>query len=664
MQNTYNFNPNNLTNIASNAEKIDSLNSNIDQLQDTLKSIGIDDPLSVEGPITLDALNTNIQSNLSNINKIDKKTDDLFNVNFQAFFDDSQKSDSNLSFLSKNINHIDIANKFDGTETINLDTLTGKSIYANDVYLENYYKGLSEIIGSNQPIVNAFNDTIERHLPTSDQSTVDYLEKRKLDENDLNRQKLLNLKSTRGLDNLQKSRLTDSSEFVKFKPGADLHVSDNMNRDGISYGGNIFVSSFDNIGELGYVFVNGQKTSQVEYDNLKHPTFSKFTNFEQEVVPNSLGEKLRHLDGKIDSVDQRFIDKENAGGVSKTQIYNALHGNTNSEKYNVESWARGGGNGLRIENLYTGMYQDQEYCFGGDGIYNANNLPENRPKCQTVNQRLESLENLDSQTGFTNTIGQSLSSLSGEIGDASTNLTFRNPTVNFNAIQASTLHGNNSSFGNMNSEYISFSNLENLRFKDSVAGTLRPVKDVVLLKNETPYVSDITKTTNATTFTLRNKSDQQEIFTIPDKSSSHLTSLKRDTYTAPNPEYSQYTFNRGTAGDTDIIRTPHKCIHNVELENDTATKTKKLNFKQINLRLDGSLGNPNNEDISVDISPDMDYIKQELGFGIGRDDNNTIRIGDGCLKLEDRVLKLCNANCSSCTTVWDHTQAPTPTLPT
>ena len=60
----------------------------------------------------------------------------------------------------------------------------------------------------------------------------------------------------------------------------------------------------------------------------------------------------------------------------------------------------------------------------------------------------------------------------------------------------------------------------------------------------------------------------------------------------------------------------------------------------------------------------MDYIKQELGFGIGRDDNNTIRIGGGCLKLEDGVLKLCNATCSSCTTVWDHTQAPTPTLPT
>jgi hypothetical protein len=667
MQNTYNFNPNNLTNIASNAEKIESLKSNIDQLQDTLKSIGINDPLSVEGPITLDDLNTNIQSNLSNIRKIDQKTDNLFNSNFQTFFDNSQKSDSNLSFLSKNINHNEIANKFDGTETLNIDTLMSKNIYTNDIYLENYYKGLSEIIGSNQPIVNAFNDTIERHIPTSDESTVDYLEKRKLDLDELNRQKLINLKSTRGLDNLQKSRLMDSSEFVKLKPGADLHVSDNMNRDGISYGGNIFVSSFDNIGELGYVYVNGQKTSQVEYDNLKSPTFSKFTNFEQEVVPNSLGEKLRHLDGKIDAVDQRFIDKENAGGVSKTQLYNAIHSGTTADKYNVESWARGGGNGLRIENLYTGMYQDKEYCFGVDGIYNANNLPENRPKCQTVNQRLENLENLDSQTGFTNTIGQSLSSLSGEIGDSSKNLTFRNPTVNVNTLQASTLQGNDATFTNVNSEYISFSNLENLKFKDSTTGRLKPVQEVVLMKNENPYVSDITKSANATTFTLRNKSDQPEIFTIPDKSASHLTSLSKQVFTNPNPEYTTYTFNRGTPGSTEIIRTPHKCIHSVALENNADTKKKTLKFNKINLKLDGTLGDPENEEIPIDISPDMNHIKEELGFGFGRDDNNTLRIGDGCLKLENdptgRKLKLCDKYCANCTILWDHVQAPIPTLP-
>lgn len=649
MLSSYNFDINKLNTISSNSDEITSLSSNIGDIQATLASIGLND-ISVEGPVSLGELNTNISLNNTKIETLNTKTDTLFDTNFSTYFNSNQHKLENINYLSDNIDHTKLANKFIGNESLTLKDVNASNVYADDFILNGRYESVSDFINNNEPIIDSVKDTIQRHLPASETGTVGFLETRKLDSQNLNIQKLVNLKSLSGVDDDAKENLNDRSEFIKLKPGADLHLTRAEDRDRIAYGGNVYISSLDDIGEIGYKTINGEETSIVEYDERNRPMFSKFLNIDGEFEDNTVGKNLQDIRESVVRVNNRFDAKDNAGGITKTQIFNAIHSpSDNKGNYDEENWAKGD-NGIRIENIYTGSYTNKNHCYNDDGFYDPNKFN----KCKTVDARLENLELLNFDSREDTNMRQYMSTLDGTIGSVSTNIKLNNPQTEMNKVLATDVNAREIKASKITSQMISFSNIDNIKYYDESAGREKPFGDLFVKKTDS-YVSDITQNAdNNTVFTIKNKNEIGEsVIAIANKLDSDVKNI--DMINTYKPEYKKYRFNKVNSDSTEI-KVPDKFTTNALYDDSSKT----LSFT--NVTLNNTLNNnaPSAyEDVVVDLAPDYENIKTNLGF-----DGNRLKIGRNCLKVDPskKQLSICDEDCDNCVPLWDHNQAPPPII--
>ena len=425
MLDKYKFNPIDLSSIKSNSDSIGVISSNIYSLQTTLAQIGIDDPLTIGGPISLAQLNESIQSNQASISSIDSKTNNLLpTTSFNSYFDSRLSSNSSLDFISSNIDHNTILSKFnsDVNTTLNVKDLTVvNDMHINDIMLSGLPKSMKEIVNSNDQILNGLDVNIAHLIPgegNRDQTIGDlYDYTLTLDPEEIKQQKLMSMRSMSGVDINDYRSLEDKSEFVRLKPGANFHLSRNseqIGRTNIDYGGRIYLDSLNDIGQI----KRNEITYEIEYDEFKRPKFAEFQDTNGSNQPLSIGHTFEHLDSKIDEVDSKIDNIVAASWVSKNAVFNALHPSSSkltapNGVYTKEPWVNSG-IGLRIENLYTGEYGNADFCLNS-GRYDENkNL-----KCKSVDKRLESLEILgdNSQTTINDQISTYMSTLAGTCQD-------------------------------------------------------------------------------------------------------------------------------------------------------------------------------------------------------------------------------------------------------
>jgi hypothetical protein len=670
MLDKYNFNPMDLSSIKSNSDYIGVISSNISSLQTTLGAIGINDPLTIGGPISLADLNESIGSNQKSIEEIALKTN-LFlpTTSFNSYFDSRLSSDNSLNFISSNIEHNIIVSKINNDSNIDLnvkDLSVENVMNVNDITLSGIPKSMKEIVNSNDQILDGLDVNIAHLIPGDDDNIGDLYDPL-LTTDDIKQQKLMNMRSMGGVDNEAKSELTDKSEFVRLKPGANFHLSRNSEQIGrnanmLDYGGRIYLDSLNDIGQI----KRNETTYNIEYDQFGRPKFAEFLDMNGSNQPLSIGHKFEHLDSKIDSVDGRIDDMEAASGVSRNAVFTALHPSSSESSsklslpngaYSRESWVTNGG-GLRIENLYTGAYENQNHCL--------NDNKDKNIKCKSVDKRLEDLERLTDGTESTidGQISTYMSRLAGTgtgtgtgtgIGIETEDLEIRNPNLITKKLKPTELEVRGTSYNKIpkiDSDNITLSSVEGLEYKNS-DNTTTSYSDTFLKKSSDSYVSDISATNTGYEVTIANGTD----IIIPKRDDSDIKYFQK-SLTVNNNLYDEYEYDKYNNNSPKYMKVPKQYVSSIDHDSTNKTLT-------INTIADLTTSATPTASTAINIYPGIDKIKTDLGI-IG----NTIKIGDSesktCLKLSgnsgSKVLNLCE-DCldpTTCTTFWDHRQAPAP----
>lgn len=673
MLDKYKFNPIDLSSIKSNSDSIGAISRDIGTLQTTLEQIGINDPLTNDGTISLAQLNESIQSNQDSIIAIDSKTNQLFQTtNFNSYFDSRLSSNNSLNFISSNIEHNTIVSKINNDSNIDLnvkDLSVENVMTVNDIVLNDVPQSVGAFMNSNYPILRGLDDNITRLIPgdlSRDQTIYDLYDFR-LDPTDIKQQKLMSMRSMSGVDDGTYDDLVDKSEFVRLKPGANFHLSRNTEQIGrnneIEYGGRIYLDSLYDIGKI----KRNDLTEEVEYDIFKRPLFAEFTDMNGSNQNDSIGHKLDDLYSKIGdhespiSVHGRIDDLVAASGVSKNAVFTALHPSSSGSSsklaqngaYVREPWMTGG-TGLRIENLYTGAYDNQQKCLNDNGDYNENE----DLKCLSVDKRLASLERLRDMNNDTinEQISSYMSTLAGigasdGIGDESQNLEIRNANLITKTLKPDKLDLTDKTGRNiipkLDSDDITLNTLDGLKYKQT-DNTVASYSSSFLKKNTDPYVSNIALDTSGSGFavSIQNGTD----ITIPKRSDNDIQSFVKSSTNDYYDEY-EYTKINETTGQT--IRVPKTYVQTIE--HDDATNILTINS------IDDLTSSITTNPTTINTYPGIAQVKSDLGMT-----NNRIKIGDDCLKLSgpggSKTLKFCeDCQDDACIELWDHRQAPPPT---
>jgi hypothetical protein len=674
MLDKYKFNPIDLSSIKSNSDSIGVISSNISSLQTTLEQIGINDPLTNDGTISLAQLNESIQSNQDSIIAIDSKTNQFFQTdNFNSYFDSRLSSNNSLNFISSNIDHSTIVSKINNDQNIDLnvkDLSVENVMTVNDIVLNDVPQSMGEFVNSNYPILRGLDDNITRLIPgdLSRDQTIDDLYEFSLDQTNINQQKLMSMRSMSGVDNSTYNDLSDKSEFVRLKPGANFHLSRNTEQIGrnrnneYEYGGRIYLDSLNDIG----VINRNEATYKVEYDDFKRPSFAEFTDMNGSNQPSSIGHKLDDLYSKIGdhespiSVHARIDDLVAASGVSKNAVFTALHPSSsgsagklapNNGAYVKDPWMMGG-TGLRIENLYTGAYDTQLHC-----LTNGNYNTDKNIECQSVDNRLKSLELLGDRNENTidSQIQSYMSTLSGigtdGIGSSTDNLEILNPQLTTKTLKPDKLDltdktGRNI-IPNLDSDDITLNTLDGLKYKKT-NNTVASYSSTFLNKSTDQYVSAIANDASGYAFTIENGVN----ITIPKRSDNDIQSFVKNSTNSTN-NYDEYEYTKVNETTGEKIRVPKKYVQTIE--HDSAAGTLTINS------IDNLTSSTTTTPTTIDTYPGIAKVKTDLGMT-----NNEIKIGDDCLKLSGaggaKTLKFCEeCDADSCTVLWDHRQAPPPT---
>jgi hypothetical protein len=662
MVNTYKFNPIDLSSIKSNSDSIGAISRDISTLQTTLEQIGINDPLTNDGTISLAQLNESIQSNQESIEEIDLKTNLLLpTTSFNSYFDSRLSSNISLDFISSNIDHNTILSKFNSDENTALsvkDLSVENVMNVNDITLSGIRKSMKEIVNSNDQILDGLNVNIAHLIPDSDDTINDLYYSGFSDP----MKKLMSMRSTWGFDNEAKRGLKDKSEYVLLKPGANFHLSRDTEQVGyqgssVQYGGRIFVDSLDDIGVI------NRNNNSVEYDVFGRPKFAEFRDSSSNLKPLSIGDKFEDLNSKVDnyqeSNESRFVQMEENSGVSKGMVFNAMHPTRKDrlhEVYSKEPWIQINGNGMRIENLYTGGYPTRRNCLNENDEWD---LFTTKSECKTVHNRLVDLEyNNTSQTEAIDTqITSYMNTLNGTsdsgIGDSSQSLEIRNANLITKTLKPDKLDLTDKTDLNiipkLKSNEITLNTLDGLKYKKT-DNTVASYSSSFLNKSTDPYVSNIALDSSGYTVSIQNGTD----ITIPKSDSSDIkTFTKSATYT----NYDEYEYGKHNNGLTEHIKVPKKYVQTI---NHDSTK----NTLTINSIADLTNNATPTASTPIPIYPGIAQVKLDLGINA----NGDLPIGNNgdCLRLtgnaQGKTLKFCEdcGDADTCTTLWDHIQAPPP----
>ena len=663
MKTNYNFDLNNLSTIASNAEKINILNDNIASLSNSLQQIGIFD-VQTEGSITLEQLYQGIQSNQNSISENSNMMTNMFENRFGEYLG------TNLSAyyetISQNILPQDIVNK-----------LSDKHITACNVSVTNSLDVTGDVIFGNDLDVGGDIQVKGRSLKTDINNNKNYIDTlhKVFNLNDVDNKTIENI-DTVEKDLLVKLNTNDKTdqeigggtgyqgESVELKAGADLVLSSRQFNNGRiteTVGGKIFVDSFDDIG-----IIQRDGTGYYEIDEFKRYQTS-----------DTLGQKFESLSNYILSVNQR-VDGINStvqnNGVTKSSLYNVIHNPT--EGYRMDPNAsyddviNGSGvykdtkpNSFRIMNLYTG--EPSGVCLG-------NNTDK---VCKTVEDRLNALEIetgdtkslLESSASDSKLIEDTLASQYGITKDTDNVNIDKNLIVNrTTTLKDVNVQGNLDIGTNTNSK-LRLKNTNDLQvYNVNSGGYVDYATNFVTKDQANAFITDITKKADDTGFTYRKGDDDPVTISFPASPANTVSSGDTKTFGKNqeriNIDNSRLGLDLYTAksygGVDEDVYIPKEFVQKIEVNSEgnyDITKVKELsagNYNTVTTSINPGV-NTKSEILSV-LSPGSLETDPVPTFGSG------IKLGGHCLKINDKTLKICESDCTGCIDVWDTNSAPRP----
>ena len=671
----YNFDLNNLSGIASNANRLSNINNELQSLRETLDTIGVFD-LKNDSSITLEQLHKNIMSNQVLINSNNSRITNMFENQFGEYL--GNNLEQYYVTISSNLDNDILQSKLAGIDmtvnsinTLDVDT---NELSTNSLYIEgqDYKSKIDSNVGLYKSFEHIFdlNDVEARdhHIPYKDRTVHrDPLIKLKK-HNKMSDEELIN--SVTGTKDIGNS--------VEFLPGTDLFLSrDKLNNENDKLvGGKIFVDSFYDIG----------LNTKDSFDRVKNQT----DNLNRQAFKDdvSLGSTLSNMDTRINQMvtDIKTVSKT---GITKSQLYNILNDEDPSSvepSYNNNRFERpyqdAKANSIRIENLYTGKPSNGE-CTNNDGQLN-----DTYSQCKTIDDRLKELEEIpsDIDTAVSTQVGNIMNTLYGTTytTDNSSNVLDRSLHVqnNLKVNQDVNVMGRLDVKGDMhiggtNSDLI-LKNIEDLKYADNTGDNItnRPILNQYLKKNSSsdPYIKDVqhNTTNNTYTFTKSDGSTESINMSTPDslqirtgdtkqirkKSSDELISFTGNPAfsTGDIDEYEITKYGDSTLNEDVIV--PTKYVYSVK-RNDSTN-----NLDVVEVTTDNRQAQSSSIDLGVNRDTIIDHLENRPSGDSSQPHFQGIKLGDGCLKIEDydgrSTLKLCGSECTGCTPIWDYNAAPEP----
>lgn len=670
IRDTYNFDLTNLSTIASNAQDITALNSNITSLSNTLNQIGIFD-VRTEGTITLDDLFQSIQSNQQSIESNQVNINNLFDNKFNTYLG------SNLLYyyntISQNINETDIMSKLEGTN-LNLANLslsnnlnvTGNTTVSGDIDVTGslFINGndFKDRVNMNKNYIDTLENKVFNLNLVDGKSnlTQDYLAKG---------EPLIKAKTNTKTDTDILASTGDQGESVELKAGADLIMSRRnfVTVTSPKVGGKLFVDSFDDIGTNDYDDDYGIK------QNIDGST--KRYQFKE-----SLGEKLRSVNSNIDYINSRIdtIDStiEN-DGVSKSQLYNIINSLSNDDKI-VGDYGRGPNNetkadSFRIKDLYTGVPSQQ--CL--DASYATN--PD--LKCKTIDERLNTLETTNAGRDLLSPAITAINNMGiSHVADTEsvqinkplklTSTLSVNGTTSVNVLNVSGVltAENEILVGGTESSRLTLNEINDLRIKKSGGTTTQyqGLSDYFVGKSNVGYIKNVDELADNSGFTVTKGDDTTTTISFPSS----------PAYTVENTDLKSietvFGIRFGDIPSTDLDVYKFKPYNSTpDGRSDTTVKIPKRFVYNVDSNVNGTytVQNFDNGDIrNVTIQPGV-KTKTEILSKLAEDTDgdkpkfaNGILLGDRCLYYDTSAsaLKICNESCGDCEDIWDTRSAPRP----
>lgn len=674
VKDTYNFDLTNLSTIASNAQDITTLNSNITSLSNTLNQIGIFD-VRTEGTITLDDLFQSIQSNQQSIQSNQVNINNLFDNKFNTYLGSNLPDYYNT--ISQNISETDIISKLEGTN-LNLTNLTLSNTL--DVGGNTTVTGDLDVTGSLFINGNDFKDRVNVN-----KNYIDTLENKVFDLNLVDGKSiptkdylaggdpLIKAKTNTNTDTEIRASSGDQGESVELKAGADLIMSRrNYFTDASKVGGKLFVDSFDDIG-----------TNDYDQFGFKQNIDGSTKRYQ---FKESLGDKLRSVDSNIDSIKndiQGISDTIENDGVSKSQLYNVINNVPNDEKL-VGNYGRGPYNEIkdvsfRINNLYTG--EPSQACL-------ANSVTNDSLKCKTIDERLSDLETANAGTDLLSPAVTAINNMGiSHLADTEsvkinkplilTSTLSVNGVTSVSALNVSGVltADNEILVGENDSSKLTLSDINDLRIKKSGGTTTQyeGLSDHFVGKSNIGYIKNVAELNDNSGFTVTKGDNSTTTISFPSSPAYTVenTDLKSiETISGigfgdiPSTDLNVYKFkpynSTGNGGLLDTtIKIPKRFVYNVTENSGNGTYTVK-NF--------------DNGDITdVTIQPGvqskneiLDKLNETTTSTTKPRFENGILLGDRCLYYDTSAggLKICNSSCGECEDIWDTRSAPRPVTTT
>ena len=673
IESQYNFNLNNLSGIASNANQLSNIGSELQSLRQTLDTIGVFD-LQNDNSITLEQLHQNIMSNEILINSNNAKITNMFNNQFSEYL--GTNLDQYYVTISSNLDNDILQSKLAGID-MNVSSITTSDVVTDELSTGSLYiegQDYKSKIDSNVGLFKSFehifdlNDVEARdhHIPYKDRTVHrDPLIKLKK-HNKMSDEELIN--SVTGTKDIGNS--------VEFLPGTDLFLSrDKLNNENDKLvGGKIFVDSFYDIG----------LNTKDSFDRLDNP----IDNLNRQAFKNdiSLGSTLSNMDTRINQMVTEIQTVSNTG-ITKSQLYNIL--NNKGTDYVERSYGSTReyrpyqderSDSIRIENLYTGKPLD------GSIDCTAENIDTHK-QCKTIDDRLKVLETpSDIDTTISSQVNDIMRDLYGTTytSDNASNILDRSLHVqnNLRVEQNVDVMGRldvkgDLHIGGTNSDLI-LANVNDLKYVSNNGGdsTTSPVFDEYLKRNSPqsdPYLKSISHDSVNNTYTFT-KSDNTTVdidMSTPDSLQVQSGDTKQITLkNQPSSTFSvgatsfsrddiyEYEITKYNDTSTENIIVPKKYVHSVTKDDNTNylnvvavdTENKQAQLSSINL--------------GIDRDTIVDHLETRPSGDSSKPHFQGIKLGDGCLKIEDydgrSTLKLCGSECTGCTPIWDYTAAPKP----
>jgi hypothetical protein len=643
VQDNYDFDMTKLADIEGNASKIVQINSQLESLSNTLKDIAVIDVETGRSTMSLQDLNESIKNNSNNLDTIN--TSMVTKMNTTEFGDKlTEFIGDHYEEISTNLNTNTLVDKLEN-QTLQLDSVHATSLNGQELIIQ------GEDFTTKVNKGDAYLKDMDKFF--SFNNGADFYNNR--DELELERKPLVHFLDS-GNPNTStwiSDDVHDSSDKVQFAYGTDLQLSRHHTNN---QGGRLIIDSFDDIGIPERLTMSGTIAASSINEDTKRFTMTE-----------TLGGALSNIRNDMEAISQSVQND----GITKAALYNTIN-NKRLASYTSDNERQGEfkdndeiNDSFRILNLYTGI-PNEPSCFIG-GTQNLEN------KCKTVDSRLQALEANDSTDSLINSgFTMNMSTLSGDIGSASDNLTIKNPSVMIN---------NKLSVNEMEATKLTIPNNGSLILKEendllvgvpgTYSGDVRPTVPLVgkLVNKSSPdYIKTIVPTPTGFTWTKGdNTSDtysspaaaatvtETDIKSYTKTNSSKGSMLSGDTTTY---QFKSYTPTSITGADNlpNPIIVPTKYVHSIVDSGDKYTVNTTTGTLDTFSVLDIPKGANDRASILTHLNENPSQLEHVPNF------ENGIKFGsEGCIKMSDNKLQVCDSTCSTCHNVWDMQAAPEPT---